>query len=487
MQRILDCLSFGRSEKSYHEDIRSFCLTLHFYSPRAYSYVRSKFNNNLPSISTIRNWYSSLNASPGFTMESFGSLRNKVNELNKETGDGARKKLSCCLLCDEMAIRRHVQFNPVTKKFDGFIDIGRPLPDQSSLPVAKDALVYMISGLTDDFKIPIGYFFANGLNADERAALTNEALIRLYEIDIEVVAMNLDGLPANIAMYKLLGANFDAENAYFPHPSNPNQKIFALLDPPHMLKLIRNCVGTRNLVDGNGGIIQWNYFEMLYQAQKSLPWNLANKITKAHMDWQKQKMSVKLAAQIFSNSTADALEFMKGECSKFIDVDATVKFVRIINDIFDIMNSTKKSHNATGFKAPISVLTHEEMFQRFDEAEAYFIGLSVEGETKSIFNSTVSTGFFGFYHDMMNFRRIFNEYVRTEKIDVLITHRFSQDLIETFFGSIRSMGGKFLKIIDSLCNTQQLNINAPVKCIVSIFLSIHCYTFIHGIFLFCLT
>lgn len=442
MQRILDCLSFGKSEKSYHEDIRSFCLTLHFYSPRAYRYVRSKFNNNLPSISTIRNWYSSLNASPGFTVESFENLKKKVTELNEEAGDGGRKKLICCLLCDEMAIRRHIQFNPATKKFDGFIDTGRPLPDQSSLPVAKDALVYMVSGVTDDFKIPIGYFIASGLNADERAALTSEALVRLNEIDIEIVAMNLNGLPANIAMYKLLGADFDAEKAYFPDPKYPNRKIFALLDPPHMLKLVRNCVGTRNLVDGDGGIIRWDYFKMLYEAQKSLPWNLANNITRAHVDYQKQKISVKLAAQIFSNSVADAMEFMKGECSQFIDVDATVKFIRTVNDIFDIMNSTKKSDNATGFKAPISALTHQEIFQRFDEAESYFIGLSVEGETKPIFKSTVCTGFIGFYHDMMNFKRIYEEYVQANKTDVLITHRFSQDLIETFFGSIRSMGGK---------------------------------------------
>lgn len=35
VQRILDCLTFGKSEKSYHEDVRSFCLTLHFYSPMA--------------------------------------------------------------------------------------------------------------------------------------------------------------------------------------------------------------------------------------------------------------------------------------------------------------------------------------------------------------------------------------------------------------------------------------------------------------------
>lgn len=440
MQKILDCLTFGKDEKSYHEHVRGFCLTLHFYSPRAYGYVRSKFNNNLPCISTIRNWYSSLNASPGFTMEAFESLKKKVDELNDGTNEGeGKKKLTCCLMSDETSIRRHIQFNPATKKFDGFIDTGRPAPDQNT--IAKDSLVFMVSGVTDDFKIPVGYFFVSGLNADERAALTNEAIIRLNEVGVEIVSLTLDGLPANLKMCKNLGANFEEEKAYFPDPVHPSRKIFVLLDPPHMLKLVRNCIGTRNLIDGEGGIIQWKYFKMLYEAQKSLPWNLANKITKAHMEWENQKMNVKLAAQLLSNSSADAMEFMKKECEEFADVDATVKLTRIVNDIFDIMNSTKKSRNATGFKRPISASTHQELFQRFDEAEAYFLGLSVENESVSIFSSSVHTAFTGFYNNMINFKAIYEEYVQTNKIEVLYTHRMSQDLLESFFGSIRSMGG----------------------------------------------
>lgn len=41
---------------------------------------------------------------------------------------------------------------------------------------------------------------------------------------------------------------------------------------------------------------------------------------------------------------------------------------------------------------------------------------------------------------MINLKKIFDEYVRTDKTEFLVTHRFSQDLIETLFGCIRSMG-----------------------------------------------
>lgn len=247
-------------------------------------------------------------------------------------------------------------------------------------------------------------------------------------------------------MCRLLGADFNCGKAYIFDPEQTTRKIYIILDPPHMLKLARNCVGSRNLIDGAGGLIEWKYIQMVYEAQKSLACNLGNKLSKTHMEWERKKMSVKLAAETLSNSVADSLEFMKQECEAFKDVDATVKFIRIINDIFDIMNSTNNK-KATGFKRSISKSTYQVLFKKFEDAIAYLKGLRVEGEAKSIFSSTVHTPFVGFYNNMVNFMGVFRDYVETDKIDVLITHRFCQDLLESFFGSIRSMGGNFFEFL----------------------------------------
>lgn len=140
----------------------------------------------------MRNWYASINASPGFTMEAFDSLKKKAEKVKEKTGS----KMLCALMVDEVSIRRHAQWNEAAMKFDGLVDLGRNVPNQDSLPLAKDALVFMISGVDDDFKIPIAYFLVNGLTSDERAAMTNEILIRLSETGIEVVSITFDGLPA---------------------------------------------------------------------------------------------------------------------------------------------------------------------------------------------------------------------------------------------------------------------------------------------------
>lgn len=48
-----------------------------------------------------------------------------------------------------------------------------------------------------------------------------------------------------------------------------------------------------------------------YIAQENIGLNLANKLTATHMEWKKNVMKVKLAAQTLSSSVADALEFFK--------------------------------------------------------------------------------------------------------------------------------------------------------------------------------
>lgn len=398
----------------------------------------------------MRNWYASINASPGITTESFDTLKKKADEVKQTTG----KKMMCNLLTDEVAIRQHVQWNQAAMKFDGFIDCGRDAADNESLPLAKDALVYMVTGVDEDFKIPIAYFLVNGLTADERAALTNQILVRLSEIGIEVVAITFDGLPANLAMLNAFGGGFDGK-PYIFDPVNKKRKIWIILDAAHMIKLARNCIATRNLIDGNGGKIEWKYFVSLYEAQKNLASNLNNKLTKAHIQWEKKKMSVKLAAETLSASVADAMEFMQNECSQFENVGPTVKFIRVFNDIFDIMNSTT-SKNATGFKRPLSKSTAGEHFRCFDEALEYIKELKVEGDTDSILSSSIHTAFTGFYNNIISFKAIFQEYVlNTKKLTKIITHRFSQDLLESFFSSIRSMGGRkstFLNLFFSYLN-----------------------------------
>ena len=132
MKRLLS----GKSGKGckYLPDIKSFALTLQFYSSKAYEFVRKTFDLALPHQAQIRKWYGKVAAQPGFTQPVFQALKLKVEEAEK---DG--KQVICSLMLDEMAIKKHVSWDG--NKYHGYVDIGNGVDDDSS-PVAKDALVF---------------------------------------------------------------------------------------------------------------------------------------------------------------------------------------------------------------------------------------------------------------------------------------------------------------------------------------------------------
>lgn len=93
-------MSDGKITGKFPVDLRSFALPLHFYSPRAYCYIRSLFQKNLPPPSTLRSWYSQTDVTAGFTQKSLDVLTLKSMALER-----TNRKLVACLMMDEMAIK----------------------------------------------------------------------------------------------------------------------------------------------------------------------------------------------------------------------------------------------------------------------------------------------------------------------------------------------------------------------------------------------
>ena len=65
-------------------------------------------------------------------------------------------ELVCGLMFDEMAIKKHIQWDE--ERFHGYVDIGTECEDDTN-PVATEALlVFMIVPLNSHWKLPVGYF-----------------------------------------------------------------------------------------------------------------------------------------------------------------------------------------------------------------------------------------------------------------------------------------------------------------------------------------
>lgn len=434
---ILNCLKYGRIKSNqYCDSVRLFAFTLHFYSPRAYQYIRNKFEKHLPDVSCIRSWVSNCTgfSEPGINSEALrylGSLSDQMKSNGKE--------FYCSLAFDEMHIRRHVQWSDAQKKFLGFISFGKKDKD-GKIPVANQALVFMITGINVNVSIPIAYFFVRSLNGTEKSIIIKEILRQISEKGVKLINMTFDGLKSNFTACTKLGAKFSFKD-FKPFFYNPfdGTKIHISCDACHMLKLIRNRLGTEKVLqNGNGKSIEWAYFEKLENCRVNKNF-VTHKLTKQHIQWQKNKMCVKFAAQLFSNSIANSFEYlMSHNCSGFENCAPTAEFSRIVNNTFDVFNS--KSIEAENiFKRAITRESAGTIFTYLDMVADYFKSIHVNG--KNIMETDKRTGFKGFVINIFNLKSLYSTYVETGLLDFLPTFQLSQDLLESMFGRVRSLNG----------------------------------------------
>ena len=308
----------------YTPELKAFALTLQFYSTKAYNFVRKTFNLSLPHPVQIRKWYTKVPTEPGFTEPAFKALEVKAKGT----------KVMCSLMIDEMAIRKDVSWDG--KKFRGYVDLGNAVKDDDFAPIAKDALVFMVVEVNETWKVPVGYFFIDGLSGKERANLVKLCINKLHDVGVEVISLICDGPSCHFAMLPELGASMSPPNLkpYFTHPLDKKKRVYVLLDVCHMLKLIRNTLGNcGTLVDGDDQEICWEYLTALHELQQDEGLRLGNKLKQAHIKWWQQKMKVNLAAQRLSSSVANAIDYCRDtlKLPQFKGSEATVKFIRIFD------------------------------------------------------------------------------------------------------------------------------------------------------------
>ena len=360
---------------------------------------------------------------------------------------GSGKKVTtsvvCSLVFDEMAIRKHVEWNGT--KFVGYVDVGTDI-DDDSVPITTEALVFMVVSLNSSWKVPTGYFFIDGLNGDERASLINPCLLKLHDIGVVISSVTCDGPSCNFAMFASLGVELKPPDikAYFPHPADSSSKVFMVLDACHMLKLVRNCLASYGILkDWNVDKVNWNYNEQLHKLQESEGLTLGNKMRSANIQWIKQKMKVNLAAQTLSSSVVDAIQFCSEylTLSQFKGCEATVSFLRMIDRLFDILNS--RNPFGKGYKAPLRPANESSWHPFLDKATAYLLSLK-NAANEPMYATKRKTVFLGLLCTISSVQSMYSEYVAREcaSMKYLLTYKFSQDHLELFFGAIRASYGR---------------------------------------------
>ena len=248
----------------------------------------------------------------------------------------------------------------------------------------------------------------------------------------------------HFSMLKDLGADLSLNTptfqTSFPHPFDTSICVNILLDACHNVKLVRNTLADRGvLFDAEGGRISWGFNESLNTLQEEEGLRLGNRLKKSHIQWRKQKMKVNLAAQALSASVADALEYSDTVLAlpQFSDSATTVKFLRIFDELFDVLNS--RNPFGTGFKAPMCKTNRDRWQRALDTADKYIRQLK-DTDGRQVTEGKWRTGFVGFCVCLHSVKAIFDtlvafddppmQYLITSSVRTTLNFSFLQFVLE---------------------------------------------------------
>ena len=135
----------------------------------------------------------------------------------------------------------------------------------------------------------------------------------------------------------------------------------------------------------------------------------------------------------FSKSVADAIAYARDtlQLQNFVGSEATEKFIRVINDGFDIQNTSKLKD--CGFKSPLQAESKNRIFSRMDEISEYLSELQDVRGTKICVGGR-KIGFLGFIMNFQTIKKLYDIHVEHGPMDFLLTNKLSQDHLEHFFG-----------------------------------------------------
>lgn len=421
----------------YSEDVKQFAVTLNFYSPQAYRYLREHLH--LPHPGTIRKWAVSINCEPGFLSEVISHMK---DNLVKEPC-----KTDCVIMMDAMAIKKELVYDPKGKshgnQYWGMVDCGH-IKVSTRDTLATEALVFMAVGLNGRWKYPFAYFLADHLSADVQSEMIKQSICVLTEAGFHVHGVVCDGSFANQSTATRLGCSLIAgfTKEYFNHPMDPQKKVYMIFDACHLLKLVRNCMATQGTMVHDKDKIQWSYIEMLHEIQQKDNLKLAYKLKAKHMQWDHHKMNVRLAAQTLSTSVADAIDFLRDDFHhpNFVGSAKTTDFIRRIDKLFDYLNS--KNPSVGGLKAPMRRDNFHERKIWLEEMLSYLAALQdVKGN--KMCSGKKKTPWIGFIITIKSILHITESllYRDSNPLNFVCAYKLSQDHLEMLFSRIRRRNG----------------------------------------------
>jgi hypothetical protein len=317
-----------------------------------YEFIRS-LHYPLPSYRTLFDRIQQASFQPGIQVDVIKWMQCKLKST-------AAQERDCVLMLDELAVRKFLEYDKGLRSFVGHIteEVRKPLDEKSSgssVLLASHALVVMIRGLTTNWKQVVAYYLTgDSVDGSVLWNLVTRIIIQLNACEVNVRAVVCDMGSCNRAMWRVAGITASQNHVVnsVKHPVLSDQQLYFLPDVPHVLKNVRNCLLSQNIVLPNdvveqfnlpGSVVSVSHVRSLLDLQEASELKITPYLQRKHVEpKQFEKMKVSFAAQLFSHSVSSALKFCVQ--AKLLPVEAltTAWFLECVNQWFDVANARSK-------------------------------------------------------------------------------------------------------------------------------------------------
>ncbi|XP_049276172.1 LOW QUALITY PROTEIN: uncharacterized protein LOC125760320 [Rhipicephalus sanguineus] len=441
----------AKNGKRYTEEWLMTCLLLQISSPKAYKLLSDMQVLPLPTRARLRQIISGIPCRYGFNEVSLKSIQEHFQKKSHLQRCGV-------LLLDEVKLKQSVAFNKTSYKMDGFVDYG-DVTNVTTDQLADHALVFMFVPLFESWVQPIASFATKGAAPGRiLAQLLLSAVLQLHKHNASVLVVVSDGAGNNRSMWTNLGISGDMMSPCnsIEHPWEPSQKIFFICDVPHIVKCIRNHLKKHTYGMAGDHQINFAHYVALYEAEKSKHTRVVPKLTKAHVAPDNlQKMSVRLATQLFSRGTAIGIRIYREAGTEGLrGSEGTEVFTRLLNDLFDALNiklpergikrHSKEIQASSGSSSYVLMLIVCGYFTSFIQVIKDFLEMLNSTEKNSVeqglklFASQQTTQ--SLRVTLMSTLEVI-EFLLDEGAHYVLTAKLNQDPLERHFGLVRSFGG----------------------------------------------
>ena len=421
MCALLESQLVFTKRKVYTNAFKQLAIAISFKSTACYKFLSTALN--LPPKRTVTRWLSHIKFQEGLDDNVFRLLKVRGEKM-------APTDRIVTLLADEISLKQLVLYE---KSEDKVLGISRDAEGKYEFPCS--ALVFMVTGVNSRWKQALAYYFStSAVPGSVVMEQFLQCILKVKACGFTVVNDTSDQGGNFSSVVNLLGVTPERPN--FIHDG---QVIRLTPDPPHLIKSGRNALLGHNIVTPEG-TASWSHLDSFYEIEQSQRVRSAPRLTDNHLKPPAfyGKMVVRWASQILSHSVAVGITTYVSMGLLPPEALATSKYCQKLNDIFDILN-TSRIRDAAPFKSALTVESHST-FQFIKDSIQWLKSLKILDKC----GKDVTSKFRwidGLITALNSVKELVFHLQQEYGIHFLLTRRLCQDPLENYFSIIRSKGG----------------------------------------------